>query len=169
MDRTGNHTWTNNIQQILTRDHLNTMEALQKIVEGLDENLQKINKEMQRYEHVWTASPSPLKNRRRRRETPAATHTEVSIFSMIVPLVESIISFFSKIVRGPSQASMIRTLQTGLSELTSAQQRLKEQERDIQNKLMDKQLQLAKYIYIFFFCAIKSVLHTGEWACTNHL
>ncbi|KTG03107.1 hypothetical protein cypCar_00028697 [Cyprinus carpio] len=129
------------------------MEALQKIMDGLDANLQKTNKELEDYEKKIEQKNAEIQKfinsitGSKEEKTPAGENgagSGLALFSAIVPFVESIIGFISKMVLSSSQESMIKTLQTGLSELTSAQQRLKEREWDIQNKLMDNQLQLAK-------------------------
>lgn len=129
------------------------MEALQKIMDGLDANLQTTNKELEDYEKKIEQKNAEIQKfinsitDTKEEKTPAGENgagSGLALFSAIVPFVESIIGFISKMVLSSSQESMIKTLQTGLSELTSAQQRLKEREWDIQNKLMDNQLQLAK-------------------------
>lgn len=144
------------------------MEALQKIMDGLDANLQKTNKELEDYEKKIEQKNAEIQKfinsitGTKEEKTPAGENgagSGLALFSAIVPFVESIIGFISKMVLSSSQESMIKTLQTGLSELTSAQQRLKEREWDIQNKLMDNQLQLAKlkiengedYLFKLFF------------------
>ncbi|KAK2870511.1 hypothetical protein QQF64_021513 [Cirrhinus molitorella] len=134
------------------------MEALEKIVEALEENLHQINKEIKESDKKIEKKNAEIQqfinsiiNTKDEQllllQAPVmmpGVAPGVAIFSMIVPFVDSIMRFISKMVTSASQKSMISSLQTGLSELTSAQQRLKEQEWDIQNKLMDKQLQLAK-------------------------
>ncbi|XP_026057514.1 uncharacterized protein LOC113042707 [Carassius auratus] len=125
------------------------MDALQKIMDDLDANLQTTNKALEDIEkkiaeiQKFISSITGTKDEK----TPAGenkTEADLALFSAIVPFVESIIGFISKMGLSSSQESSIKTLQTGLSELTSAQQHLKERKWEIQNKLMDKQLQLAK-------------------------
>lgn len=131
------------------------MNALQKIAEALEENLQKINKEIEDYEkkiedknaEMQTFINSITSTKEEHTLTPAGGHgtgSSLDIISVIVPFLDSFMGYISKMVLSTSQESMIRTLQAGLSELNSARQRLKEQEWDIQNKLMDNQLHLAK-------------------------
>lgn len=132
------------------------MEALQKIVDGLEENLGKISKETEDHEkkieeknaEIQRFISSITSNKEEKRSlTPDVTPmmgSSVAIFSMMVPFVESVMSYICKMVMATSHESMIKTLQGGLSELTRAQQRLKEQEWNIQNQLMDNQLKLAK-------------------------
>lgn len=131
------------------------MEALQQTVEALEANLQKINKEIEDYEkkteeintEIQKFISSITDSKDESMEMPEVTPkmgSSVAIFSMIVPFVENIIGYICKVVMSTSQEKVIRTLQSGLSELTAAQQRLKEQEWNFQNQLMDKQLSLAK-------------------------
>ncbi|XP_050960535.1 uncharacterized protein LOC127161829 [Labeo rohita] len=124
------------------------METLQKNIEDLDANLHNINKEIEDHEKKIEQKNVEIKKfinsitntkNQQLMQMPAVKVTSVAIFLMMVPFVEHIMNYICKMET--SQESMIRTLQTGLSELTSAKQHLKEQEWDIQNKLMDKQLQ----------------------------
>ncbi|XP_048031488.1 uncharacterized protein LOC125258545 [Megalobrama amblycephala] len=132
------------------------MEELQKIIDGLEENLGKISKEIEDYEkkievknaeiHEFISSITDTKEEQTT-QMPGVTPTmgsSVAIFAMIVPFVESVMGYISKMVMATSQESMVRSLCAGLSELTTAQQHLKEREWDIQNQLMDNQLKLAK-------------------------
>ncbi|XDV48206.1 hypothetical protein PO909_017658, partial [Leuciscus waleckii] len=134
------------------------MEALQKIVDGLEANLRNITKDIEDYE-----KKIEVKNTEIQRFISSITNTDtteekamqmpgvtsmmgsgVAIFSMIVPFVEDVMSYICKMVTNTKHASVIKTLQSGLTELTSAQHRLREREWDIQNKLMDNQLKMAK-------------------------
>ncbi|KAL0156046.1 hypothetical protein M9458_047292, partial [Cirrhinus mrigala] len=92
-----------------------------KIIEELDANLHNINKEIEDHE-----KKIEQKNAEIQKFINSITDTKNE-----------------QLMQTPAE-SMIRTLQTGLSELNSAKQRLKEREWEIQNKLMDNQLQLAK-------------------------
>ncbi|KAK2870506.1 hypothetical protein Q8A67_024898 [Cirrhinus molitorella] len=116
------------------------MEALQKIVDGLETNLQNINKELEDSEkkiekknaeiQTFISSITNTKDEQMM-QTPAGMPmmgSSVAIFSMMVPFVENIMSYICKMVTATSQESMVKTLQTGLSELTSEKQRLKEHE-----------------------------------------
>ncbi len=131
------------------------MEALQKIVEDLEEKLQNINKEIgdseKKIEQKNAEIQQFITSITNTNDAPSQTQTPaggsgkgLAIYSMMMPFLESIVDLISKMALSTSQKSMIRTLQTGLSELNSAQRHLKEREWDIQNKLMDNQLQLAK-------------------------
>lgn len=132
------------------------METLQKTVEALERNLQKITKEIEVYEkkideknkeiQKFITSISGTKEEKPM-EMPGVTPmmgSSIAIFSSIVPFVENIIGYICKMVMSTSQEKIIRTLQDGLSELTAAQQRLKEQEWKFQNQQMDQQLNLSK-------------------------
>ncbi|RXN14873.1 fibrinogen- and Ig-binding -like protein [Labeo rohita] len=141
------------------------METLQKNIEDLDANLHNINKEIEDHEKKIEQKNVEIKKfinsitntkNQQLMQMPAVKVTSVAIFLMMVPFVEHIMNYICKMET--SQESMIRTLQTGLSELNSAKQRLKEQEWDIQNELMDKQLQLAKL-----------KIENGQIPCVSHL
>ncbi|KAK2870507.1 hypothetical protein Q8A67_024899 [Cirrhinus molitorella] len=154
------------------QEQTSEMEALQKIVEALQENLHQINKEIEDSEKKIEKKNAEIEQfinsiiNTKEELKPLMPQTPVmpgvapgvAIFSMIVPFVDSIMGYISKMVTSTSQKSMVNTLQAGLSELTSAQQRLKEREWDIQNKLMDKQLQLAKL-----------KIENGQMPCISHL
>ncbi|XP_016119895.1 uncharacterized protein [Sinocyclocheilus grahami] len=129
------------------------MEALQKIVKGLEENLRNINKKIEGSEKKIDEKHAEIQKFINKitstndEQTPAGTPTmgsKVSIFSMMVPFAESVIGYIWEMVKSSSDEKAIKAFNTALSSLTSAQQHLKEEEWKIQNKLMDNQLQLAK-------------------------
>ncbi|KAK9952871.1 hypothetical protein ABG768_016901 [Culter alburnus] len=138
------------------QEQTSEMEALQKIIDALEENLGKISKEIEDYEKKIEVKNAEIQKfissitdtkEEQTTQMPGVTPmmgSSVAIFSMMVPFVESVIGYISKMVMATSQESMVKSLCDGLSELTGAKQRLKEQEWDIQNKLMDNQLKLAK-------------------------
>ncbi|XP_051543325.1 uncharacterized protein LOC127434557 [Myxocyprinus asiaticus] len=141
-------------QQQLTKE----MEAIQKIVDELDKNLHNITEEIEKSEEEIEKKNSEIQKfissitsakEKSTISTPALTPAaamgqSVAIFSMIVPFVENIIGFVCKMVTDTAHAATIKTLDGELSQLSCEKQRLKEKEWDIQNKLMDNQLNLAK-------------------------
>ncbi|XP_051971007.1 uncharacterized protein LOC127635183 [Xyrauchen texanus] len=141
-------------QQQLTME----MKVIQDIVEDLDKKLQGITEEIEKCEKEIEKKNSEIQKfigsitspkEESTISTPALTpaaamNPAVAIFSMIVPFVESIMGYICKMVTNTSHEAMFKTLDGELSQLSLEKQRLKEREWDIQNKLMDKQLSLAK-------------------------
>ncbi|KAI2644221.1 Laminin subunit beta-4 [Labeo rohita] len=132
------------------------MKALQKTVEGLKVNLQNINKKVEDYEKKIEEKNAEMQkfiskitstNDEQTTQTPTGTSTigsKVSLFSRIVPFMESVIDYIWKMITSPSDQKVIEAFNAAISALTTEQNRLKEQEWKIQNELMDKQLRLAK-------------------------
>ncbi|XP_009300574.1 uncharacterized protein isoform X2 [Danio rerio] len=140
------------------------MEALQKTVDTLEANLQKLNKEIEASEKRIEAKNAEIQafinkisgskedqgkklaeaGAAAAAAAAAAIEPGVAIFTMMVPFVESIIGYICNTVAAPAYQETIKTLQGGLSELQNAHRSLKDQEWSIQNKLMDQQLNLAK-------------------------
>ncbi|TRY58863.1 hypothetical protein DNTS_034155 [Danionella cerebrum] len=143
-------------QKLLTGE----MAAIQQVVDGLEANLTKINKDIADNEEKIEQKNADIQNyiktisvtkddTKGQEANPWADlggmcHPEVAVVALIVPFIESIIRFISKMVTATSHKNNLKTFQIGLSELMDTQRRLKEQEWDIQNKLMDNQLKLAK-------------------------
>ncbi len=125
------------------------MEALQKIVEDLEEKLQNINKEIGDSEKKIEEKNAEIqqfisKITDTKEEQTSKMGSKVSWFSMMVPFAGSVFDYLCKLIKSHSDKIVIEAFNTSLSTLTKEQQRLKEQQWDIQNELMDKQLQLAK-------------------------
>ncbi|XP_048030850.1 paramyosin-like isoform X1 [Megalobrama amblycephala] len=115
------------------------MKELQKIIDDLEAQHANISKEIQDSEKKIEEKNSEIHEL----INETQTNTDVAIFSMIVPFLESIISFIYK-MKYTSMKDELRALHDDLTKTTEAQKRLKEEECDIQNKLMDNQLNLAK-------------------------
>ncbi len=125
------------------------MEVLQKIVEDLEENLQNINKKTEDSEKKIEEKNAEIqqfisKITDTKEEQTSKMGSKVSWFSMMVPFAGSVYDYLCKLIKSRSDKIVIEAFNTALSTLTKEQQRLKEQQWDIQNKLMDKQLKLAK-------------------------
>ncbi len=125
------------------------MKALQKIVNDLEENLQNINKKTENSEKKIEEKNAEIqqfisKITDAKEEQTSKMGSKVSWYSMIMPFVGSVFDYLCKLVKSHSDKIVIEAFNTALSTLTKEHQRLKEEEWDIQNKLMDKQLQLAK-------------------------
>lgn len=125
------------------------MKALQKIVEDLEENLQNINKKTEDSEKKIEEKNAEIqqfisKITDTKEEQTSKMGSKVSWFSMMVPFAGSVYDYLCKLIKSRSDKIVIEAFNTALSTLTKEQQRLKEQQWDIQNKLMDKQLKLAK-------------------------
>ncbi len=125
------------------------MEALQKIVKDLEENLQNINKKTEDSEKKIEQKNAEIqqfisKITDAKEEQTSKMGSKVSWYSKIMPFAGSVYDYLCKLVKSHSDKIVIEAFNTSLSTLTKEQQRLKEQQWKIQNKLMDKQLQLAK-------------------------
>ncbi|XP_077075189.1 uncharacterized protein LOC143726084 [Siphateles boraxobius] len=122
------------------------MEALQKIADVLEANLLNISKGIEDYEKMIVKKNSEILKfissiKEEKTKGPSMGH---STYYMMVPFVESIVSFILKTITSTSDKEHIMALYADLSETIKAQKRLKEQEWDIQNQLMDNQLKMAK-------------------------
>ncbi|XDV48224.1 hypothetical protein PO909_017674 [Leuciscus waleckii] len=125
------------------------MKALQKIIDGLEANLLNISKEIEDYEKKIDKKNSEIHEffiriTSNKEEKTTGPSVDFTAYSMMVPFVESVIRFVSKKITSTTENYQMMALHADLSEITEAQNRLKEQEWDIQNQLMDHQLKMAK-------------------------
>lgn len=124
----------------------NEMEALQKIVDNLEEKLHNINNKIKDSEKKIDDKNAEMQKFISKITSAGMSRmgSKVSFFSKIVPFVESVMDYIWKMVTSTSDEKVIEAFNAALSALTSEQQRLKKEEWEIQNELMPKQLQLAK-------------------------
>ncbi|XP_048030841.1 uncharacterized protein LOC125258064 isoform X2 [Megalobrama amblycephala] len=115
------------------------MKELQKIIDALKEKHLNISEEIEDYERKIEE-----KNTEMRELISRIRGKGFNIYSMIVPFEDSIISHIYKTTESTSEKDQLRALHADLSEITKAQKRLKEEEWDIQIKLMENELKLAK-------------------------
>ncbi|KAK9952870.1 hypothetical protein ABG768_016900 [Culter alburnus] len=115
------------------------MKELQKIIDGLKEKHLSISEEIEDYERKIEE-----KNTEIRELISRIRETDFKMYSMIVPFVDSIISHIYKTTESTSEKDQIRALEADLSETIEAQKRLKEEEQEIQNQLLENELKLAK-------------------------
>lgn len=139
------------------------MEALQKIVEDLKEKLHNINEKTEDSEKKIEEKNAEIqqfisKITDAKEEQTSMMGSKVSWYSMMVPFAGNVYDYLCKLIKSRSDKIVIEAFNTSLSTLTKEQQRLKEQQWDIQNKLMDKQLQLAKLR-----------IENGQLPCDSHL
>ncbi|XP_048030848.1 paramyosin-like [Megalobrama amblycephala] len=125
------------------------MKELQKIIDDLEAQHANISKKIEDSEKKIEEKNSEIhelisKISTTKEEDKTQTHTDVGIFSMIVPFVESIIRYIFKMIKYSSEKDQLKALHDDLTKTTEAQKHLKEKEWNIQNKLMDNQLNLAK-------------------------
>ncbi|KAK9952869.1 hypothetical protein ABG768_016899 [Culter alburnus] len=115
------------------------MKELQKIIDGLKEKHLNISEEIEDYERKIEE-----KNTEIRELISRIRETNFNMYSMIVPFVDSIISHIYKTIESTPEKDQLRALHADLSETIEAQKRLKEEEWEIQVKLMENELKLAK-------------------------